>query len=128
VREGWTRAAGVDVREVIERLIEAGVRALAYTNVDRDGMLEGPDLENLAWVANAAGGVGSRAGAAPRRPEVNLLYSGGIGELADLEHLAKLRAELHLDALDGVIVGKALYEGRFTIEEAHEALRAAPGA
>jgi phosphoribosylformimino-5-aminoimidazole carboxamide ribotide isomerase len=126
VRDGWTQAADVDVRAAIERLIDAGVRALAYTNVDRDGMLEGPDLENLAWVADAAGAVGSPAGASPRHPPVHLLYSGGIGDLADLEHLAELRAERHLDTLDGVIVGKALYEGRFTIEEAHRALGGAP--
>ena len=53
----------------------------------------------------------------------HLIYSGGIGALSDLEHLAKLRAEHVLDSLDGVIVGKALYEGRFTIEQAHDGAR-----
>ncbi|HWX97034.1 MAG TPA: 1-(5-phosphoribosyl)-5-[(5-phosphoribosylamino)methylideneamino]imidazole-4-carboxamide isomerase [Solirubrobacteraceae bacterium] len=107
--EGWTRAAAVGVREVLATLIERGVRELAYTNVDRDGMLGGLDFEDLIGVAKAA-------------ERGHLLYSGGIGDIEDLRHLAKLRREAHLENLSGVIVGKALYEGRFTIEQAHEAL------
>jgi phosphoribosylformimino-5-aminoimidazole carboxamide ribotide isomerase len=109
VVEGWTKAADVELREVFARLIEQGVRELAYTNVDRDGMLEGVNVEDLVWVARAA-------------EHGHLIYSGGIGALSDLEHLAALRAEHHMDGLDGVIVGKALYERRFTIEEAQAAL------
>jgi phosphoribosylformimino-5-aminoimidazole carboxamide ribotide isomerase len=109
VIEGWTEAADVSVQEVFARLIGQGVQDLAYTNVDRDGMLDGLNLDNLVWVAKAA-------------EHGHLIYSGGIGELSDLEHLAKLRSEHVLDSLDGVIVGKALYEGRFTIEQAHTAL------
>ena len=82
---------------------------LAYTNVDRDGMLEGPNLEDLTWVAKAA-------------EPGHLIYSGGIGSLDDLRHLAQRRAEAGLASLTGVIVGKALYEGRFTIAQAHDAL------
>ncbi len=52
----------------------------------------------------------------------SLIFSGGIGTLGDLEALASLRAELALEALDGVIVGKALYEGRFTVAEGKAAL------
>ena len=75
-----------------------------YTNVDRDGMLGGPDLEEVRRVARAA-----------RR---RFLYSGGIGSLADLKGLAGLGEE----SLAGVIVGKALYEQRFTVAEAREVL------
>ncbi len=53
-----------------------------------------------------------------------LIFSGGIGTLEDLRGLAALRAELDLDALEGVIVGKALYERRFTLAEARSALAA----
>jgi phosphoribosylformimino-5-aminoimidazole carboxamide ribotide isomerase len=113
VIEGWTKPADVSVREVFARLIERGVRELAYTNVDRDGMLEGVNVDDLVWVAKAA-------------EHGHLIYSGGIGTLQDLEHLAKLRADRQLDNLDGVIVGKALYEGRFTIEDAQRALIVAP--
>jgi phosphoribosylformimino-5-aminoimidazole carboxamide ribotide isomerase len=107
--EGWTKAAEGGVRDLFARLVEQGVRELAYTNVDRDGMLGGLNFEELIWVAKAA-------------EQGHLIYSGGIGEIADLEHLAKLRDEAHLENLAGVIVGKALYEGRFTIAQAHEAL------
>ena len=103
--EGWTKAADVSVREVFADLIARGVRELAYTNVDLDGMLEGVNRDDVAWVAKAA--------AAGR-----LIYSGGIGQLDDLRVLAELREP----NLTGVIVGKALYEGRFTVPEARAAL------
>ncbi|HWY90310.1 MAG TPA: 1-(5-phosphoribosyl)-5-[(5-phosphoribosylamino)methylideneamino]imidazole-4-carboxamide isomerase [Solirubrobacteraceae bacterium] len=107
--EGWTKAAEVGVREVFATLIERGVQELAYTNVDRDGMLGGLSFEDLIWVAKAA-------------EHGHLVYSGGIGDIEDLRHLAMLRQEAHLENLTGVIVGKALYEGRFTIAQAHAAL------
>jgi phosphoribosylformimino-5-aminoimidazole carboxamide ribotide isomerase len=107
--DGWTKTAELGVRETFARLIEQGVRELAYTNVDRDGMLGGLNFEELISVAKAA-------------ERARLIYSGGIGELVDLERLAQLRAEARLENLAGVIVGKALYEGRFTIAQAHEAL------
>jgi phosphoribosylformimino-5-aminoimidazole carboxamide ribonucleotide (ProFAR) isomerase len=107
--EGWTRAAAIGVREMFATLMERGVRELAYTNVDRDGMLGGLSFEDLIWVAKAV-------------ENGHLVYSGGIGDLDDLRHLATLRREAHLESLTGVIVGKALYEGRFTIAQAHEAL------
>ena len=89
---------------MIQALLERGVGEVVYTNVDRDGMLEGPDLDEVRELACLAG-----------RPPV---YSGGIGRLEDLEALAALRPA----NLAGVIVGKALYEHRFTIPEAKEAL------
>jgi phosphoribosylformimino-5-aminoimidazole carboxamide ribotide isomerase len=107
--EGWTKAADVGVSDVFASLIERGVQELLYTNVDRDGMLEGLNLDDLVWAAKAAA-------------EGHLIYSGGIGELEDLKGLAGRRAEAHLDNLEGVIVGKALYERRFTVAEAQAAL------
>jgi phosphoribosylformimino-5-aminoimidazole carboxamide ribotide isomerase len=101
---GWTQNTGLSAEAVLERLQAAGVRELVYTNVDRDGMLEGPDLEEVGAVAASVRG--------------RLIYSGGIGALADLEGLAGLGQA----SLAGVIVGKALYEGRFTIAEAHAVL------
>lgn len=97
---GWTETIDGDPREAIAQLAQRGASELVYTNVDRDGMLEGPDLEEVARVAGAAQG--------------SVIYSGGIGQLADLERLAKLQAS----NLAGVIVGKALYERRFTVAEA----------
>jgi phosphoribosylformimino-5-aminoimidazole carboxamide ribotide isomerase len=107
--DGWTRGAGIGAGEMVATLLQRGVRELAYTNVDRDGMLGGLNFEDLIGVAKAAG-------------RGSLLYSGGIGQLEDLRQLAKLRQDAHLESLSGAIVGKALYEGRFTIAEAHEAL------
>jgi phosphoribosylformimino-5-aminoimidazole carboxamide ribotide isomerase len=101
---GWTERTQMPADQVIERLQRRGVRQFVYTSVDRDGMLEGPDLDEVARVAETVRG--------------RFLYSGGIGSLAHLEALAGLRQV----NLAGVIVGKALYEGRFTVAEAIAAL------
>ena len=101
---GWTETIDGGPREIIAELATRGARELVYTNVDRDGMLQGPDLEEVGRVAEAVLG--------------SFVYSGGIGSLADLEGLASLDAP----ALSGVIVGKALYERRFTIPQAQIAL------
>ena len=98
--DGWTETIDGDSQEVIAGLARRGASELVYTNVDRDGMLEGPDLQEVARVAAAVGG--------------SFVYSGGIGALSDLEGLARLKAS----SLTGVIVGKALYERRFTVAEA----------
>ena len=101
---GWTQTTQMPAPDAIRRLISRGVRSFVYTNVDRDGMLEGPDLDEVRAVAQAVRG--------------RFIYSGGIGRIEDLEGLAALRQV----NLTGVIVGKALYEGRFTIAEAQAAL------
>lgn len=98
--DGWTETIEGGSEDLIARLAQRGARELVYTNVDRDGMLEGPDLEEVGRVAATVPG--------------QFVYSGGIGALADLEGLLALRAP----SLAGVIVGKALYEKRFTVAEA----------
>lgn len=102
---GWTERSDVAAPDAIARLQEAGVEHFVYTCVDRDGMLTGPDLAELTHL------VAVRA---------RLTYSGGIGSLDHLRSLASLDGA----GLEGVIVGKALYERRFTIAQAHAALRA----
>jgi phosphoribosylformimino-5-aminoimidazole carboxamide ribotide isomerase len=101
---GWTETSQITTASIVESLHERGVRNLVYTNVDRDGMLEGPDLDEVREVAETVRG--------------RFLYSGGIGQLADLEGLAALRQV----NLAGVIVGKALYEKRFTVAQGQAAL------
>ena len=101
---GWTKETQGMAVDVIERLQRRGVRRFAYTNVDRDGTLEGPDIEDLRRIGEFVRG--------------RFIYSGGIGSL---DHLRAL-AELRLVSLAGVIAGKSLYEGKFTIAEAHEIL------
>jgi phosphoribosylformimino-5-aminoimidazole carboxamide ribotide isomerase len=101
---GWTETTTMPATDVIMSMQERGVRAFVYTNVDKDGMLEGPDLDEVRAVAQAVRG--------------RFMYSGGIGRREDLVALAGLRQV----NLAGVIVGKALYERRFTIAEGQAAL------
>ena len=103
---GWTQVTDLPATEAIERLHDRGVASFIYTDADRDGALEGPSLEDVAAVARAVRG--------------HFLYAGGIGELAHLRALRGLRQV----NLAGVIVGKALYERRFSVAEGQAALRA----
>ena len=96
---GWTRDGG-DLYEVLARLDAEGCARYVVTDVNKDGMLQGPNLELLAGVC-----------AATDRPVV---ASGGVTELADLVALM----ELVPVGVEGAIIGTALYEGRFTLEEA----------
>jgi phosphoribosylformimino-5-aminoimidazole carboxamide ribotide isomerase len=101
---GWTRETQARGEDAIRRLQHQGATRFVYTNVDRDGMLEGPDLDEVRRVSEAVRG--------------RFLYSGGISSLADLEALRELR----LVNLAGVISGKALYEGRFTFRDGQAAI------
>ncbi|HYY06568.1 MAG TPA: 1-(5-phosphoribosyl)-5-[(5-phosphoribosylamino)methylideneamino]imidazole-4-carboxamide isomerase [Candidatus Limnocylindria bacterium] len=101
---GWTKATKMLPEDVIARLGRRGVRQFMYTNVDRDGSLEGPDLGEVRRISDAVRG--------------RFLYSGGIGGLEDLRALGSLR----LVNLAGVVSGKALYEQRFTLAEGQAAL------
>jgi phosphoribosylformimino-5-aminoimidazole carboxamide ribotide isomerase len=106
---GWVQSTNTLARDAFAELRDRGVRHFVFTNIDHDGMLDGANREEVAWVAQAAG-------------EGSVIFSGGIGRRADLQALARLRRELELDALEGVIVGTALYEKRFTVAEAKDAL------
>jgi len=111
---GWLEASTVSAAEAIEALREQGVERFAFTDIDHDGMLDGPDPDAVEQAARAVGSG-------------QLIVSGGVGTLDHLRALAALRAERRLAAIDGVIVGKALYERRFTVGEAKEALAGTPG-
>ena len=101
---GWQETTQMPAESVIERLQNRGVRSLIYTNVDKDGLQAGPDLEEVTRIAAVVRG--------------RFIYSGGIGSLDHLRGLAGLRQV----NLGGVIVGKALYERHFTIAEGQAAL------
>ena len=96
---GWT-ASGGDLFEVLRRLEAAGCRRFVHTEVARDGMLTGPATDRLSEVL-----------AATTRP---VIASGGVAGLDDLRALAALEP----GGLEGAIVGKALYAGRFTVADA----------
>jgi phosphoribosylformimino-5-aminoimidazole carboxamide ribotide isomerase len=102
--DGWTETTQMPVEDVIRRLQDRGVKQLVYTNVDKDGMLEGVDLDEVRYMAGIIRG--------------RWLVSGGIGTLDDLRAIADARQV----NIAGVIVGKALYEGRFTVAEGQEVL------
>jgi phosphoribosylformimino-5-aminoimidazole carboxamide ribotide isomerase len=102
---GWTQTSANAATDAIAVLTQRGAHDLVYTDVDRDGMLEGPHIASLSALLAAATGA-------------RLIYSGGIGALQHLEALAALPQ----GPLAGVIVGKALYEKRFTVAQALQAL------
>jgi phosphoribosylformimino-5-aminoimidazole carboxamide ribotide isomerase len=101
---GWTKATQALPEDIITRLQRRGVNQFMYTNVDRDGTLEGPDLEEVKRISDTVRG--------------RFLYSGGIAALEDLTALRSLR----LVNLAGVVSGKALYEHKFSVEDGLAAL------
>jgi phosphoribosylformimino-5-aminoimidazole carboxamide ribotide isomerase len=101
---GWTERSELSPEEAVSALVERGIHRFVYTPVDVDGLMEGPDLDSLRALGEST--------------EAQLIYSGGIGSLDDLRAIASLQ----LEHLEGVIVGRALYEGRMTIPEAEAAL------
>jgi phosphoribosylformimino-5-aminoimidazole carboxamide ribotide isomerase len=103
--EGWTEGGGREAPEVARELGERGVRRFLYTSIDVDGTMEGPAIDELNGVAEAAGAA-------------RVIASGGVGTLADLELLSRVAAP----NVEGAIVGRALYEGRFTVADGIEAL------
>jgi phosphoribosylformimino-5-aminoimidazole carboxamide ribotide isomerase len=100
--QGWRERTKMTPASAVAHLVARGVKTIVYTKVDWDGMMRGADL----GVARDLAAVASQA---------RVIYSGGIGSLEDLRGLATV-------GLHGVIVGKALYEGRFTVQEAMEVL------
>lgn len=98
---GWTEEAG-DLFEAIEQFSEMGVPRFVYTDVAKDGMLQGPNVDMLTQVADAT--------------DAHVTASGGVSSLDDLRTLAACH-----DRVDAAIVGKALYADAFTLEEALEA-------
>jgi len=101
---GWTEQTEIPAEAVIESLGRRGVVRFVYSSIERDGMLTGPDLDEVARIAGVVRG--------------SFAYSGGIASLGDLRALAALRQV----NLTGVIVGKALYEERFDVAAAQAAL------
>jgi phosphoribosylformimino-5-aminoimidazole carboxamide ribotide isomerase len=101
---GWTEQTQIPVESVIDSLSRRGVSRFVYSSIERDGMLQGPDLEQVGRVASVVRGT--------------FIYSGGVSSLEDLRALAALRQV----NLSGVIVGTALYEERFGVAEAQAAL------
>jgi phosphoribosylformimino-5-aminoimidazole carboxamide ribotide isomerase len=103
---GWLQDAGVTAVQLAARVRAWGVGRVQYTDVARDGTLAGPNLPAIEHLA--------------RGSSLRLTAAGGVASLDDLRRLCALEAL----GVDEVIVGKALYEGRFTLDEAHAAVQA----
>jgi len=99
---GWEERGDVQLLEAIGWPEFAGAAAFIVTDIGRDGTLAGPDVDGLASVLDAT--------------TVDVIASGGVSSLDDIETLTSLEADGR--RLAGVIVGKALYEGAFSVEEA----------
>ena len=98
---GWLQGSGRDLIDLVAAFEGAGVQALVVTEISRDGTLDGPDLSGLAGVLAAS--------------EIPVVASGGVGSLNDLRALAALDAGGR--RLAGVIVGRAIYDGAFSVAE-----------
>jgi phosphoribosylformimino-5-aminoimidazole carboxamide ribonucleotide (ProFAR) isomerase len=107
--EGWTEQTDIPATSVLETLGRRGVRRFVYSSIERDGMLGGPDLEEVTAIAQTVRGT--------------FVYSGGVASLEDLAALVGLRQV----NLVGVIVGTALYEGRLDVAAGQAALAGAAG-
>jgi phosphoribosylformimino-5-aminoimidazole carboxamide ribotide isomerase len=102
---GWTEAAEEGVVEAIAELSSRGVARFLCTAIEVDGTMEGPALEELNQIAAVT--------------DAHVIASGGVGDLSHLEAIARDAAP----NIEGAIVGRALYEGRFTVSEAIIALQ-----
>lgn len=107
---GWTTDSGRTVSDLAQQFAQVGVAALVVTEIGRDGTMEGPDVEGLSALLEATA--------------IPVVASGGVGRLDHLRALARVRVEADGDgrSLAGAIVGRALYEGEFTVSEALAAL------
>ncbi len=98
--EGWAVATEIPASELAGRFADAGAAAIIYTDIGRDGTLSGLDLERTLELA--------------RQTRTPLIASGGVGSLGDLRRLKETAG----GAIEGVIVGRALYDGRVELDAA----------
>lgn len=98
--KGWTKISEIKADELIPKLERVGLKTLVLTDIATDGMLKGPNLKSLKHVLALT--------------SMKVVAAGGISTLEDIRNLLKIKA----DNLDGVIIGKALYEHKFSLREA----------
>lgn len=101
--EGWAEVSDMRATDLAKRFEDAGVAAIIYTDIARDGLMGGPNLEETAELAASV--------------RIPVILSGGVSSLVDLAAIKQM------DVLEGAIVGRALYEGAFSAHEALELLR-----
>ncbi|NBO63362.1 MAG: 1-(5-phosphoribosyl)-5-[(5-phosphoribosylamino)methylideneamino]imidazole-4-carboxamide isomerase [Acidobacteria bacterium] len=99
---GWERQSQIDAVDFAQRVAEMGIERIVYTDIDRDGMLSGINIETTREIAEASG--------------LKVTASGGVASLDDIIAVGQLQAS----GVDSLIIGKALYEGVFSLEDALE--------
>lgn len=102
--KGWTEVTELEAVELALRVQDLGASTIIYTDIARDGMLQGPNIE--------------ATGALARRVSIPVIASGGVSRLEDIRRLKRLER----DGVEGIIVGKALYEAAISLAEALAAL------
>lgn len=107
--EGWLKSSGQHIEDVMKRLSQFPLETVIYTDISKDGMLKGPNMEGLRHVLNWAG--------------MRVILSGGISSIEDVLACAQIKAV----NFEGVIIGKALYEKRFDLREVFQLLRGEGG-
>jgi phosphoribosylformimino-5-aminoimidazole carboxamide ribotide isomerase len=101
--EGWQTKTAMTLDDALDKYTALGVQHFLITSIAQDGMLNGPDLQTLAG--------------ATMYPGAKIIAAGGIGTIGDLTALKEI-------GLEGAVIGKALYEGRFTLKEAIQTIGA----
>lgn len=99
---GWTKGAHLDVVETAKKLMNEGVATVLYTDVEKDGMMQGPNWKGIQSLCRVV--------------SFDVIVSGGISRIDDVKKLADLR----LRNVPGVVIGKALYTGDINLKEAIE--------
>ena len=105
---GWRETSSVKATDLVKEFAALPLAGVIYTDIARDGTLEGPNLDATAEMAEVS--------------PFPVIASGGIGCLDDIKAVAKMAKGLKKGTISGIIVGKALYEKKFTVEEAIQAV------
>lgn len=100
--DGWLRSSGLSTKAAIEQASSLGARRIMYTDIGRDGTLEGPNLRGLESVLEQAAG------------RLGIIASGGVKTRDDVAALARMAGR----GLEGVVIGRALYSGSLSLEDA----------
>lgn len=98
--DGWANVSEINAIDLALKFEDAGVSAIIYTDINRDGAMEGPNIEETVKLAE--------------RLSTPVILSGGISKLADVQEVKEHQAS----GIEGVIIGRALYDGSIRLEEA----------
>lgn len=102
--QGWQHQTSISVETLIKKLESIGIDTIVYTDIDKDGMLQGPNIEDYKYLSNIT--------------KMNIIASGGVTTLEDIKKLNDI-------GLYGAIIGKTIYEGKITMKEALLCLQSA---